>query len=99
PEFVDELSQLQDQAAQLSWQQVEPIVRDEIGLAGFASLDETPMAAASVAQVHAARLTSGEDVVVKVRRPGVEAVVERDLDIVARLARTLQRSTRWGRSI
>jgi ubiquinone biosynthesis protein len=99
PEFVDELSQLQDQAAQLSWQQVEPVIRDDIGLDGFATLDEAPMAAASVAQVHAARLTTGEDVVVKVRRPGVEAVVERDLDIVARLARRLQRSTRWGRSI
>jgi len=94
-EFVDELSLLQDQATQVPWDQVEPLVR---GL-DVVEFDRTPLAAASVAQVHAARLRSGEAVVVKVRRPGVDAVVERDLDIVARLARTLQRSTRWGRSI
>jgi len=94
-EFVDELSLLQDQATQVPWDQVEPLVR---GL-DVVEFDRTPLAAASVAQVHAARLRSGEAVVVKVRRSGVDAVVERDLDIVARLARTLQRSTRWGRSI
>jgi len=94
-EFVDELSLLQDQATQVPWDQVEPLVR---GL-DVVEFDRTPMAAASVAQVHAARLRSGQAVVVKVRRPGVDAVVERDLDIVARLARTVQRSTRWGRSI
>jgi ubiquinone biosynthesis protein len=99
PEFVDELSLLQDQAAQLPWERVEPLVNDEVGLAAFAEFERTPIAAASVAQVHGARLNTGERVVVKVRRPGVEAVVERDLDIVGRLARTLQRSTRWGRSI
>jgi ubiquinone biosynthesis protein len=98
-EFVDELSLLQDQAAQVPWEQVEPLVNDEVGLSAFAEFERTPMAAASVAQVHAARLTTGEKVVVKVRRPGVEAVVERDLDIVARLARTVQHRTRWGRSI
>ena len=98
-EFVDELSQLQDQAAQLPWDQVEPIVAADVGQDVFVEFDRTPMAAASVAQVHAARLASGADVVVKIRRPDVDTVVERDLDIVARLARTMQRSTKWGRSI
>jgi len=68
-EFVDELSLLQDQAAQLPWDQIEPLVRD----LDVVEFDRTPMAAASVAQVHAARLRSGEAVVVKVRRPGVDS--------------------------
>jgi ABC1 atypical kinase-like domain len=55
-----------------------------------------PLAAASIAQVHAATLRSGARVVVKVRRPDVTRVLDRDLDIVARLAARLQRSTSWG---
>ena len=65
----------------------------------FAEFDPEPMAAASVAQVHAARLRSGEQVVVKVQRPGVTSAVERDLDIIERLAARLESTTRWGRSI
>ncbi len=49
--------------------------------------------------MHAARLRSGEQVAVKVQRPGIRTVVERDLDIVARLARSLESRTRWARSI
>ncbi|MGO9791221.1 MAG: AarF/UbiB family protein, partial [Solirubrobacteraceae bacterium] len=49
--------------------------------------------------MHKATLGSGERVVVKVRRPGIETVVAWDLDIVDRLARRLQRSTRWGRGV
>jgi len=65
----------------------------------FAEFDRRPLAAASVAQVYAARLRSGAEVVVKVQRPGIRPVVERDLDIMARLARSLEGSARWARSI
>jgi ubiquinone biosynthesis protein len=65
----------------------------------FADFSREPLAAASIAQVHAATLRSGERVVVKVQRPGIGSVVERDLDIVARLANTLHSRTRWGRTI
>lgn len=102
PEFLDELAGLQDQAAQVPWQQVEELLRAELG-AGiaevFVQFDRRPIAAASVAQVYAATLASGEQVVVKVCRPGIGAVVEWDLDIIERLAVRLERSTRWGRSI
>jgi ubiquinone biosynthesis protein len=101
-EFLEQLSRLQDQAEQVPWPQVERLLRAELG-AGveevFAGLDSTPMAAASVAQVHAATLHSGEPVVVKVCRPGIRTVVDWDLDIIERLAVRLERSTRWGRSI
>ena len=101
PEFVAELGQLRDQAAPVPWTQVEAVLQAELGAPVhevFAELDREPLAAASVAQVHAGRLPSGAEVVVKVQRPGVGAVVERDLAIVERLAQTLQFRTRWGRA-
>jgi ubiquinone biosynthesis protein len=102
PEFISELSRLQDDAPQLPWSQVEATVRTELG-AGvdevFATFEREPLGAASIAQVHRATLAGGQPVVVKVRRPGVRVVVDRDLDIVLRLAVRLQRSTSWGRAV
>ncbi|GAA3148957.1 ABC1 kinase family protein [Nonomuraea salmonea] len=101
-EFVEELGRLQDQVAPAPWEQVEPVLRAELGgpmEEVFAAFDRTPLAAASIGQVHAARLHSGREVVVKVRRPGIEAVLGQDLEIVRRLAATLEGRTRWGRSL
>ncbi|WP_067466381.1 ABC1 kinase family protein [Actinomadura macra] len=102
PEFVTELGRLQDRAAPVPWPDIEQIIRDELGASPedvFAEFDRVPLAAASVAQVHTARLTSGEEVVVKIQRPGIRALVERDLDIVGRLARTLHSRAAWARSL
>src|SRR5215472_9996202 len=85
PEFISELSRLQDDAAGVPWSRVEQVLRSELGAdVGelFASFEREPLAAASIAQVHAATLASGARVVVKVRRPDVGEIVERDLDIV-----------------
>ncbi|HZA85188.1 MAG TPA: AarF/UbiB family protein, partial [Actinomycetes bacterium] len=101
-EFVEELGQLQDQVAPAGWDQVEQVLAAELGAPVeevFAGFDREPLAAASVAQVHAARLRSGEEVAVKVQRPGIRTVVERDLDIIVRLARTLEARTRWARAL
>lgn len=102
PEFVSELSRLTDDAPTLPWADIRQALEESLAEpAGemFASFDEEPIAAASIAQVHAATLPSGERVVVKIRRPGVTAVVSADLDIVQRLAVRLERGTRWGRSV
>ncbi|MGY1603999.1 ABC1 kinase family protein [Geodermatophilus sp. SYSU D00815] len=102
PEFVAELAALRDDAAPVPWEDVEAVLAAELGrpvAEVFAEVDPRPLAAASVAQVHAARLADGRAVVVKVQRPGVAAVVERDLDILLHLARRLESRTRWGRSI
>jgi ubiquinone biosynthesis protein len=101
-ELVEELGRLQDDVAPAPWDQVEGVLVADLGRPVdevFACFDRRPLAAASVAQVHAARLPSGAEVAVKVQRPGIRAVVERDLDIVARLARSLEGRTRWARSI
>ena len=87
---------------QIPWAQLEPVLDLDLGAEVedvFASFDRTPLAAASIAQVHAATVDSGERVVVKVRRPDIDTVVGWDLDIVDRLAMRLERSTRWGRGV
>ena len=102
PEFIAELSRLQDDAPKVPWADIKPVLEASLGgpvSEKFASFDEEPIAAASIAQVHAARLPSGERVVVKVRRPAAAGLVGPDLDIVQRLADRLQRGTRWGRSV
>lgn len=102
PAFIDELSRLQDQVAPAPPEQIERELTEELGHPldeVFAEFDREPLASASVAQVYRARLHSGEDVVVKVRRPGIERVVERDLDIVDRVARSLELRAKWARSL
>jgi len=74
-EFVEELSKLQDRVPAFSYEQVEAIITEELGKPVqelYRSFDPIPMAAASLGQVHRAQLHSGESVVVKVQRPGIE---------------------------
>jgi ubiquinone biosynthesis protein len=105
PEFISELGQLQDRAEPARWEQVEEVIAESIGVpAGqvFAELDPVPAAAASIAQVHKARLRCGDgpdaEVAVKVQRPGIRATVQQDLDIVMRMAAKLESRTRWARA-
>lgn len=100
--YVVELSRLQDRVPPSPWPKVEAVLLESLGAPPqevFAEFDREPLAAASVAQVHAAVLHDGTRVIVKVRRPGIDTAVDRDLDIVGRLARTLEQRTDWGRSL
>ena len=94
-----ELSRLQDQVAPAPWPAVSEQLTRELGTLPFESFEQEPIAAASVAQVYAATLPGGDPVVVKVQRPGITGVVERDLDIVQRIARSIERNTDWGKAI
>jgi ubiquinone biosynthesis protein len=79
---------------------VRAVVEAELGQplgALFADFDPEPLAAASIGQVHPATLPDGTAVVVKVRRPGVEAQAEADLALLDALARTAAVRTSWGR--
>jgi ubiquinone biosynthesis protein len=100
PDVIAELAGLQDHVPPASPGAVEAMLTEELGApaAGyFKSFDPQPIAAASIAQAHRAQLATGEQVVVKVQRPGVRALVEGDLDILLRFARTLQARACWAR--
>jgi ubiquinone biosynthesis protein len=101
PAAQEELGRLHATARPLARDEAEAAIIAEIGRPldeVFASIDWTPIGSASIAQVHAARLHDGRDVVIKVRRPGLLAAVERDLAIAVSLARIAERRTTWGRA-
>ena len=89
PELVEEFKRCRDQVPAEPFDDVRRTVEEDLGRPledVFESFDETPLAAASIAQVHAARLRTGEEVVVKVQRPEVASLVHTDLRAMAWLA-------------
>lgn len=99
-EFVEELSKLQDRVPAFDYTQVESIIQEELGKPIpelYRSFDPIPIAAASLGQVHRAQLHSGEEVVVKVQRPGLRRLFEIDLQILKGIARYFQKHPDWGR--
>ena len=90
PAYQRELALLQDAVPPVSSPAIRQVVVAELGRPVedvYASFEETPLASASIGQVHAATLLDGADVIIKVRRPGVVSRVEADLAILERLAR------------
>ncbi|WP_026079906.1 ABC1 kinase family protein [Spirulina subsalsa] len=99
-EYVSELSKLQDRVPAFSYEQVAAIIQEDTGKAVnelFRSFDPTPLAAASLGQVHKAQLQNGEEVVVKVQRPGLKQLFTIDLAILKRITQYFQNHPRWGR--
>ncbi|WNQ11357.1 AarF/ABC1/UbiB kinase family protein [Paenibacillus aurantius] len=98
PELVKELQKLQDQVPAFSMEEVKAILEEELHTPMneiFSEFRETPLAAASIGQVHYARLHSGERVAVKVQRPHVDKIIELDLDILHDLAALAERRIGW----
>ncbi len=98
PDFILELSKLQDRISPVPWEIIHEVLIQELGKDPehiFQIIDHQPMAVASLAQVHPATLQDGREVVVKVQRPGICGVIETDLEILSTLAARAQ-STRWG---
>ncbi|MBP7367928.1 MAG: 2-polyprenylphenol 6-hydroxylase [Pseudoxanthomonas sp.] len=93
PEWTTELGKLQNAVPALPFAQVRPQLVEDLGAdpeAVFERLEETPLAAASLAQTHRAWLADGSAVVLKVRRPGIRDTVEADLRLMARLAEIVE---------
>jgi ubiquinone biosynthesis protein len=101
-DLADELAKLQDRVPPFPGSEARRLIEQSYGRSVtevFAQFDETPLAAASIAQVHAARLPGGEEVVVKVLRPGMRAMIERDLEVLHALADLAQRYWAEGRRL
>jgi ubiquinone biosynthesis protein len=98
-ELIRELEKLQDTvpptAFPLIQEQVEKELKKPLGEV-FPIFEEVPVASASLGQVHFATLPDGEEVAVKVFRPGVDKVIEMDLDILLELATMAEKRTEWG---
>jgi ubiquinone biosynthesis protein len=93
-EYIAELSLLQDEVPPFPYQEVREIIKDETGEFPeelYGRFDETPVAAASIGQVHRAKLKDGTDVVVKVQRPRIKKTIEIDLEIMLHLSGLMER--------
>jgi ubiquinone biosynthesis protein len=102
PEICDELAKLQNRVPTEVPERIETVLEAELGGsidAVFADFDWEPLAAASIGQAYRARLHTGEAVVVKVQRPDIERIIERDLAALAHLAELAERRTPLGRSV
>lgn len=96
PDFIAELSRLQDSAPTVPFETIAETIEAELGRPVgeiFASLESVPLASASIGQAHAGVMKDGADVVVKVRRPGVVEQVNEDLEILRNVA--VSATSRW----
>lgn len=99
-EIIVHLEKLQDEVSAISFEQVQGLIKEELGAdieEMFYEFDSQPLAAASIGQVHAATLKSGQKVAVKVQRPGIAADIETDLEILFEIAVAAQNRFQWAR--
>ena len=94
PDIAEELAFLQDRVAPFDGEQARELVRAELGdiAEAFESFDTTPLASASIAQVHAATLHGGREVVVKVLRPGIQRQIAADVALLGGIAAIVERA-------
>lgn len=99
-EYIEELALLQDEVPGVPFAGIRAVIEAEFGApleSIFREFNPSPVAAASLGQVHEARLPTGARVAVKVQRPGIEQIVEADLDTIRYIVRWLDRYTPVGR--
>ncbi len=102
PDIADELAKLQDRVPPFPGREAREVVERTLGKPVgelFQEFSEMPLASASIAQVHAARLKDGREVVVKVLRPGVQRIIRSDLDLLYLIAGLAERYWRDARRL
>lgn len=100
--YLEALSRLQDRVEPFPFEEAEAVVVEELGIRigkAFSEFDRVPLAAASLAQVHRARLRDGREVAVKIQRPYIRQTVLRDLEAFAEIADFLDKHTEAGRRL
>jgi len=93
-ELIIELEKLQDKVPPFSTEDARRIIEDELGSSVgriFKDFTDSPIASASIAQVHKAALLGGEEVAVKIQRPGIDRIIEVDLEIMLHLATLIEK--------
>lgn len=101
PEYLQELSKLQDDVPEFPFEDARDLIEAQLGKPVselFQHIDEKPTAAASLAQVHRAKLMSGEDVAIKVQRIGIDETIENDISILREFAGLVERRIPESRS-
>jgi len=99
PEFIAELAKLEDSVRPVSWEAIQTVLKEDWGediSQDFIEIDPVPLAAASLGQVHSAKLKNGRQVAIKIQRPNLQSVIDVDLSILGDLAALAER-TPWGR--
>lgn len=97
--YLIELAKLQDDVAPVSYEEVRQVLVEE-GIEPeevFTSLEPNPIASASIGQVHRAVMKNGQQVVVKIQRPGIAETIKTDLEILLDLAKMAEKRTSWGK--
>ncbi|WP_206811332.1 ABC1 kinase family protein [Paradesulfitobacterium ferrireducens] len=97
--IISELEQLQDRVPPFSYPEVQTIIQEELGAEIeqiFLEFEESPLAAASIGQVHRAVLLNGQEVAVKVQRPQISGVIQTDLEILLDLANLAEHRLKWA---
>jgi predicted unusual protein kinase regulating ubiquinone biosynthesis (AarF/ABC1/UbiB family) len=98
--YIEALTRLQDKVEPFPFTEVEQIVASELGVRiskAFSYFESTPIAAASLGQVHRAALRDGREVVVKVQRPGIREEMSKDMDVLSDMSAFLDSHTEAGR--
>jgi len=94
PDWIAEFEKLHDRVPPLPFERLRSQIEEDLNgpvSEVFVEFDETPLAAASIAQVHRARLPDGQQVIVKIRRPGIRPTIEADLRLLERLVAVIER--------
>ncbi|MDZ4676903.1 MAG: lipopolysaccharide core heptose(II) kinase RfaY [Oligoflexia bacterium] len=92
-DFVEEFKKFHDQVAAVPFEEIRKIIEEDFGKQPekvFAVIDPNPLAAASIAQVHSAKLVTGENVVIKVQRPGIVETIKNDLGVLYTMAALIE---------
>jgi ubiquinone biosynthesis protein len=101
-EWSEELEKLQSDNVVFPYEQARQRIIDELGGTPeelYAEFDQTPLAAASLAQVHKAKLHDGTEVAVKIQRPNIHAQLRSDVRILVRMSQALERRARWAQDM
>jgi len=95
PDYIEALTALQANVPAVSWINIETLLREQLKAPleqVFSEFNKEPVAAGSIAQTHRATLTNGQEVAVKVQRPGIDTVVEQDISLIKGIAELVART-------